>query len=104
MVIGQRISIGYTVALALLVGSLFGFINSAQQIFFDVFHQPKLFTLVFAGVAGSMAIASFVNSHIVERLGTRMVSHRSEEHTSELPSLMRITYAAFCMKKNNNKH
>src|SRR3546814_67114 len=76
MVIGQCMSIGYTVALALLVGSLFGFINSAQQIFFDVFHQPKLFTLVFAGVAGSMAIASFVNSHIVERLGTRMVSDR----------------------------
>src|SRR3546814_1272234 len=26
--------------------------------------------------------------------------HRSEEHTSELPSLMRITYAVFCLKKN----
>src|SRR3546814_4716774 len=27
---------------------------------------------------------------------------RSEEHTSELQSLMRISYAAFCLKKNNN--
>src|SRR3546814_9412556 len=26
--------------------------------------------------------------------------HRSEEHTSELPSLMRISYAVFCLKKN----
>src|SRR3546814_7566886 len=26
---------------------------------------------------------------------------RSEEHTSELPSLMRISYAVFCMKKKN---
>src|SRR3546814_10834782 len=26
--------------------------------------------------------------------------HRSEEHTSELPSLMRISYALFCLKKN----
>src|SRR3546814_5754147 len=26
---------------------------------------------------------------------------RSEEHTSELQSLMRISYAVFCMKKNN---
>src|SRR3546814_8614116 len=25
---------------------------------------------------------------------------RSEEHTSELPSLMRISYAVFCLKKN----
>src|SRR3546814_134651 len=30
-------------------------------------------------------------------------SHRSEEHTSELQSLMRISYAVFCLKKKN-KH
>src|SRR3546814_4942483 len=27
---------------------------------------------------------------------------RSEEHTSELQSLMRISYAVFCLKKQNN--
>src|SRR3546814_4797502 len=27
---------------------------------------------------------------------------RSEEHTSELQSLMRISYAVFCLKKKNN--
>src|SRR3546814_5653964 len=31
--------------------------------------------------------------------GTR---YRSEEHTSELQSLMRISYAVFCLKKKNN--
>src|SRR3546814_6330169 len=30
--------------------------------------------------------------------------HRSEEHTSELQSLMRNSYAVFCLKKKNNKH
>src|SRR3546814_6620605 len=30
-------------------------------------------------------------------------THRSEEHTSELQSLMRISYAVFCLKKKNNK-
>src|SRR3546814_8906125 len=30
--------------------------------------------------------------------------HRSEEHTSELQSLMRISYAVFCLKQKNNKH
>src|SRR3546814_5718993 len=30
-------------------------------------------------------------------------SARSEEHTSELQSLMRISYAVFCLKKKNNK-
>src|SRR3546814_5679486 len=29
---------------------------------------------------------------------------RSEEHTSELQSLMRISYAVFCLKKKNTKH
>src|SRR3546814_4791537 len=29
---------------------------------------------------------------------------RSEEHTSELQSLMRITYADFCLKKKIEKH
>src|SRR3546814_10735564 len=29
---------------------------------------------------------------------------RSEEHTSELQSLMRISYAVFCLKKKKHKH
>src|SRR3546814_10105589 len=29
---------------------------------------------------------------------------RSEEHTSELQSLMRISYAVFCLKKHNQNH
>src|SRR3546814_9418224 len=36
-----------------------------------------------------------------ERLGD--LRHRSEEHTSELQSLMRISYAVFCLKKNNTQ-
>src|SRR3546814_2381824 len=32
----------------------------------------------------------------------RTVTARSEEHTSELQSLMRISYAVFCLKKNKN--
>src|SRR3546814_5407703 len=34
-----------------------------------------------------------------ERLNMRLVDVRSEEHTSELQSLMRISYAVFCLKK-----
>src|SRR3546814_10753946 len=42
-------------------------------------------------------------------LGYRGYAHscctsiRSEEHTSELQSLMRISYAVFCLKKKNNQ-
>src|SRR3546814_4222437 len=35
--------------------------------------------------------------------GRHRVAGRSEEHTSELQSLMRISYAVFCLKKKNKK-
>src|SRR3546814_6752855 len=34
----------------------------------------------------------------------RSTCNRSEEHTSELQSLMRISYAVFCLKKKKSKH
>src|SRR3546814_1008986 len=34
----------------------------------------------------------------------RAVARRSEEHTSELQSLMRISYAVFCLTKKTNNH
>src|SRR3546814_1806685 len=38
-----------------------------------------------------------------QRLGGRPDHRRSEEHTSELQSLMRISYAVFCLQKKNIK-
>src|SRR3546814_6593937 len=35
----------------------------------------------------------------LRRYDLNVVAHRSEEHTSELQSLMRISYAVFCLKK-----
>src|SRR3546814_9676540 len=35
---------------------------------------------------------------------TSILADRSEEHTSELQSLMRISYAVFCLKKKKTKH
>lgn len=70
----NRNSLGYTLAMSCMFGSMMGFLNSSQQIFADVFHRPTLFPLVFAGIAGSMALASLINSRIVERYGSRRVS------------------------------
>src|SRR3546814_3862634 len=39
---------------------------------------------------------------LADRLGQRAAQPRSEEHTSELQSLMRISYAVFCLTKKNN--
>src|SRR3546814_10270047 len=37
-----------------------------------------------------------------ESAGVWKFTYRSEEHTSELQSLMRISYAVFCLKKKTN--
>src|SRR3546814_10809633 len=38
------------------------------------------------------------------RILLKCFATRSEEHTSELQSLMRISYAVFCLKKKKEKH
>jgi len=68
-----RQSIGNTMALTLLMGALFSFINSIQQIVFDVFERPDLIGIVFACVAGPMALSSYLNSRLVMRLGARRI-------------------------------
>src|SRR3546814_1544911 len=40
---------------------------------------------------------------VMQQQGLEASARRSEEHTSELQSLMRISYAVFCLKTNNNK-
>jgi DHA1 family bicyclomycin/chloramphenicol resistance-like MFS transporter len=74
-VITNRMALGYTLAMALMLGALFSFINSAQQVFAEALRAPDLFAIIFALAAGGMAVASFVNSRIVEKIGTRRVSH-----------------------------
>ncbi|MBU4433723.1 MAG: multidrug effflux MFS transporter [Alphaproteobacteria bacterium] len=71
----NRIAVGYTLASALVLGGLFGFLNSAQQVFVDVLGAGKLFPIIFAGIAAGIAVASLVNSRIVGKLGMRRVSH-----------------------------
>ncbi len=71
----DRWSLGYTLATTVLMGALYGFINSVQQVVFDVFDAPKLLVVVFAITASTMAVANFLNSRIVMALGTRRISH-----------------------------
>tara|TARA_R110002124_G_scaffold168119_2_gene335623 strand:+ start:530 stop:1789 length:1260 start_codon:yes stop_codon:yes gene_type:complete len=71
----NRRSMGYTLAMTAMTGGLFGFINSSQQIFFDVFDEPDLFTTFFGVMAGGVAVASLLNAKLVEQLGSRLISH-----------------------------
>src|SRR3546814_7291807 len=48
------------------------------------------------------ALAAWDKAELTRRqVAANMTLERSEEHTSELQSLMRISYAVFCLKKRN---
>src|SRR3546814_4246492 len=76
-----------------------------------LFPYTTLFRSVARGhQAGRAAIDAERSDWHVHKLVTRrspargaLKSDRSEEHTSELQSLMRISYAVFCLKKKNKK-
>ena len=73
-VVMNRSAAGYMLGAAIVQGGLFGYLNSSQQIFGDVFHDAKHFALYFAIVAIGIACANFTNSRIVKRFGARRVS------------------------------
>jgi len=74
-VLTTRQTVTYMLGGGFMFGCLTSFISSAQQIFVDIYNLGSFFPLAFAGTAVAMMIASFTNSRIVVRYGTRRVSH-----------------------------
>lgn len=74
-VLSNRVAVGYMLAMTVVLGGLFGFLNSAQPIFAEAFGVPHLFTTIFAAIAMSMAFASLTNARLVGRIGSRRISH-----------------------------
>lgn len=74
-VFSNRVALSYAFASMVVFGALFGFINTAQQIYVDIYQLGEFFPLAFAAVASLMSISSFLNSRIVGRVGMRRVSH-----------------------------
>ncbi|MCP8893569.1 multidrug effflux MFS transporter [Shinella daejeonensis] len=75
IVLTNRIALCYTLASTFIFGALFGFINSAQQIYVGIYDLGVWFPVAFAGVATFMALSSFVNARFVGRFGMRRLSH-----------------------------
>src|SRR3546814_1860250 len=105
------------VAVLVLAGALFAFIGSLGLLrlknFYQRVHAPTLGTTLgtFLMLAGSITCFSVLHGRPVFHeilIGvfltvTTPITLRSEEHTSELQSLMRISYAVFCLKKKKTK-
>src|SRR3546814_2605705 len=81
---------------------------SNRQTFSHLSPCHDTLTLMIHSLDGNCAIST---AWIIPPAGRRVVSSRSrigsycrsEEHTSELQSLMRISYAVFCLKKKNKR-
>jgi MFS transporter, DHA1 family, multidrug resistance protein len=71
----NRHTLGYALAAGGVVGSLFAFVFTSQQVFTEIYQLGHYFPLAFAGIAIGTAIAGFINSRLVGRLGMRVISH-----------------------------
>src|SRR3546814_10267156 len=84
----------------------FAVVQIVVHMIFSLHMTPKaeggwsLTSLVFTIIVLGIALAGSL--WVMHHLNTNMM--RSEEHTSELQSLMRISYAVFCLKKKKNHH
>ncbi len=74
IVVLNRNAAGYMLGAGIVQGSLFGYLNSSQQMFDRVFDAADFFTVGFAIVAIGIAVSNFTNARIVERFGARRVS------------------------------
>ena len=71
----NRQTLGYALTAGGVVGSLFAFVFTSQQVFTEIYKLGPYFPVAFAAVAIGTAIAGFINSRFVDRLGMRVISH-----------------------------
>jgi MFS transporter, DHA1 family, multidrug resistance protein len=71
----NRQTLGYALAAGGVMGSLFAYVFTSQQVFTEIYHLGPYFPLAFAAIAVGTAIAGFLNSKFVGRLGMRVISH-----------------------------
>src|SRR5260221_3746626 len=71
----NRQTLGYALTAGGVLGSLFAFVFTSQQVFTEVYGLGHYFPLAFAAIAIGTAIAGFINSRLVGRLGMRVISH-----------------------------
>src|SRR3546814_1385225 len=89
--LGSALGLALGFVLKLMMGSSLG--ESGGYVF-----GALALTVVFCHILGWLSL--IVNFSCMTFLAT--ITIRSEEHTSELQSLMRISYAVFCLKKKNS--
>ncbi|MEM7797626.1 MAG: multidrug effflux MFS transporter [Chloroflexota bacterium] len=73
-VLTNRIALGYTLGSGLISGAFLGYLNSAQPVFQEQYGLGTRFPLIFAAVAVSSGLASYLNAQLVMRYGMRRLA------------------------------
>src|SRR3546814_2145331 len=95
---------------AFITGSAIFLVIEAVPRFFaphPVSHSGIGMAVMAFSIVATVALVA-LQRHVIRRTGSLAISadrlhYRSEEHTSELQSLMRISYAVFCLKNKNTQ-
>lgn len=82
--LAERCALGYTLAAGLIFGAFVGYLNSAQQIFQELFALGEQFPLYFGALALAIGGASYLNARLVMRHGMRPLSWRALQVLSGL--------------------
>src|SRR3546814_8313540 len=102
-----------------LTDTLFPYPTLFRSLFGPLDHVGEVSSVVWSGSVGAVRSASSAvtrcsssatrasspagGAAVAGPVGAAGARSRSEEHTSELQSLMRISYAVFCLQKKTNK-
>tara|TARA_R110002167_G_scaffold342797_1_gene551641 strand:- start:2061 stop:3332 length:1272 start_codon:yes stop_codon:yes gene_type:complete len=70
-ILTNKLVMFYTISSGIIFGAFLAYISSSQTLFQDIYDTGDLFPLYFAFLAFSLGFASFINGHLVMRLGMR---------------------------------
>lgn len=76
-VCATRVALGYTIAAGFVFGAFFGYLNSAQQLFQQLYNLGTRFPLVFGVLALAIGGALIFNSRLVVRFGMQQLTQRA---------------------------
>ncbi len=91
-VLTNRIALGFTIASGLFSGAFLGYLNSAQPVFQEQYQLGTRFPLIFALIAISSGLASYLNARLVLQYGMRRLTTIANT-TLTILSIIYLLYA-----------
>lgn len=88
--VNERSAVCYVIALGLIFGAFIGFLNSVQPVLQGIYQMGAAFPVLFATLTISFAGASYLNSRLVMRFGTRRLALTAALTVAGLSSVMYV--------------